>query len=316
MGIAPRRRAALPPPARPPVVAVIGSTGTGKSQLAVELAEHAAATGLAAEAISADSMQTYRGLDVITNKADAAETRGVPHHLMSFLPVGDEYDITQFVADAQRLISELHAAHALPIIVGGTTYYVQHLLFPGRLVSQVPAADAASAAARAAAAARVAALPPAQRAQWDALGAGHRPEDVQPAELWALLHAVDPASASRWHYNDFRKVYRSLRILYDTGVPQSAWLHAQDVEDSARVARDAPRRLLFWVYSARDVLNARLDARIGRMIERGLLSEIRELRAMANERPVAADYTRGIFQAIGTSPAALLTQATRSLTRI
>ena len=70
------------------------------------------------------------------------------------------------------------------------------------------------------------------------------------------------------------------------------------------------------MYSARDVLNARLDARIGRMIERGLLSEIRELRAMANERPVAADYTRGIFQAIGTSPAALLTQATRSLTRI
>ena len=124
------------------VVAVIGSTGTGKSQLAVDLARHAAQhLGMHAEAISADSMQTYVGLDVITNKADASEMEGIPHHLLSFLSPGQEYDITQFVADAGGLCAQLQQQGALPIVVGGTTYYVQHLLFPGRLVSQVPPTD-------------------------------------------------------------------------------------------------------------------------------------------------------------------------------
>lgn len=91
------------------VIGVVGSTGTGKSQLAVELAEHVKSAGGAfsdAEIISADSMQTYKGLDVITNKAACDEMRGITHHLLSFLEPGEEYDITQFIADATRLVRD------------------------------------------------------------------------------------------------------------------------------------------------------------------------------------------------------------------
>lgn len=257
--------------------------------------------GLPAEAISADSMQTYCGLDVITNKASAAEMQNVPHHLMSFLPPGSEYDITKFVRDATRLCEGMQKRGTLPILVGGTTYYVQHFLFPGQLVSQAaPPLSALSPAMQA----RIEALPPDLHALWSEVIAVPTSEDLSLAsnasQLWSLLHALDPASAQRWHYNDFRKVYRSLRILYESGKPQSAWLDAQDARDRERQRQDPRRRLLFWVWSARDVLQARLDARIGKMIERGLLEEIQTLRAMAREQSPTTDYTRGIFQAIGT----------------
>ena len=90
-------------PAKTPILAVVGSTGTGKSQLAVEMAEYVKRSG-DAEIVSADSMQTYEGLDVITNKAAPEEMRDIPHHLMSFLEPGHEYDITQFMSDATRLV--------------------------------------------------------------------------------------------------------------------------------------------------------------------------------------------------------------------
>lgn len=290
------------------MLAVVGSTGTGKSQLAVELAELVRSGGLpsvGAEVISADSMQTYRGLDVITNKAPRHEMRDVPHHLLSFLEPGQEYDITQFRADAQRLCAEMHACSTLPVLVGGTTYYIQHLLFPGRLVSaEAPDAgvgEVASPAERAALEQRVAQLPAEQQALWASLrGAPSAAPPDAGMPLWQLLHALDPQSASRWHYNDHRKVYRSLRILHDTGRSQSHWVQAQEqreASDPATGAGAAPR-LLFWVHSERQVLAERLDRRIHRMVDRGLLDEIRELRRIAGSSP---DYTRGIFQAIGAS---------------
>ena len=195
--------------ARRALVAVIGSTGTGKSQLAVELAEYATQElGMPAEAISADSMQTYIGLDVITNKAAKNEMRSIPHHLMSFLAPGQEYDVTQFVNDANALCDRMHAAHTLPIIVGGTTYYVQHLFFPGRLVSQVEPMDASLYARQTAA--RVESLPSSLRSLWDLLGSDevrvNAAPPAEPTELWALLDAMDPESAQRWHYRDQRKV--------------------------------------------------------------------------------------------------------------
>ena len=295
-------------PAAAPVLAVVGSTGTGKSQLAVELAELVRTGGLpsaSAEVISADSMQTYRGLDVITNKAPRQEMRDVPHHLLSFLEPGREYDITQFRADAQRLCAEMHARNTLPILVGGTTYYIQHLLFPGRLVSaEAPDAgvgEVASPAERAALEQRVAQLPAEQQALWASLrdAPNAAPPDAG-LPLWQLLHALDPQSASRWHYNDHRKVYRSLRILHDTGRSQSHWVQTQEEREAggeATDATDAPR-LLFWVHSEREVLAERLDRRIHRMVDRGLLDEIGDLRRIAGSGP---DYTRGIFQAIGAS---------------
>lgn len=154
---------ALPPRPRE-LVAVIGSTGTGKSQLAVELARHvrrlaqhpadAVPSGRApyasAEVLSADSMQVYQGLDVVTNKVTPAEMGGVPHHLIDFLTPGQQYHLVQFCADCHHIEQQLRARPepALPILAGGTTYYVQHALFPGLVVrSDVPDAPDEGAAA-------------------------------------------------------------------------------------------------------------------------------------------------------------------------
>ncbi|WFD06128.1 leukotriene-A4 hydrolase [Malassezia vespertilionis] len=274
----------------PAVVSVLGSTGTGKSQLGVELAQLVGD----AEIISVDSMQTYKGLDVITNKAAPAEMQGIPHHLLSFLAPCEEYDITQFVQDATQLCTKMQSKGTLPILVGGTTYYLQHLLFRGRLVSAANELDRDGAEVLEKA---VAQLPLDQQALWSALDAP-LPNADSPAQgmvLWELLNALDPSSARRWHHNDARKVYRSLRILRDTGRPQSAWLAQQDSAPDVTPPRFGERRLFFWVWSDRETLTKRLDGRIGGMVERGLLDEIRALRTIAG----APDYTRGIFQAIG-----------------
>jgi len=130
----PTKAAAVHPPrsARRDLVAVIGCTGTGKSKLAVELAQHVQQTTLLAaatttitgsvyadaEVISADSMQVYRGMDVISNKATAEEMGGVSHHLMSFLPAGTEYTIKDFISQARGLIGRMHQAErpVLPVL--------------------------------------------------------------------------------------------------------------------------------------------------------------------------------------------------------
>lgn len=174
-----RRMAATTGPTRPrtrqkpPLVAVIGTTGVGKTDLGVELARALAARRSAspaspstapyqsAEIINHDSMQCYRGLDTITNKATEEEMRGVPHHLMGFLDPSEEWSVNEFLRDAlakvclfpyddlfiahredqltpaHAQIEELEKEQVLPICVGGTSYYLQHLIFPNQLVGDV-----------------------------------------------------------------------------------------------------------------------------------------------------------------------------------
>ncbi|WFD00909.1 leukotriene-A4 hydrolase [Malassezia yamatoensis] len=277
------------------VVAIIGSTGTGKSQLGVDLAQL-----YDAEIISADSMQTYQGLDVITNKAPVEDMRGVPHHLLSFLTPQQEYDITQFVTDARHLCASMHQRNTLPILVGGTTYYLQHLLFPGRLVSK-SCKDGSDSISKQSSVQEQ--LSPEQRAIWDAIHQDHDVDmdHITSESLWDLLHALDEASAARWHYRDRRKILRSLRILKQTGTRQSDWVHQQDASASQpEIPSFAKRRLVLWVWSERETLCKRLDQRITEMIKRGLLNEIQALRAIAKQHvQQEVDYTRGIYQAIG-----------------
>ncbi|KAK0532815.1 Leucyl aminopeptidase yscIV [Tilletia horrida] len=321
------------------LVAVIGCTGTGKSKLAVELAQHAQALAAAqrgrdgspyarAEVISADSMQVYHGLDVITNKATEDEMGGITHHLMSFLPAGEEYTIKDFTGQAGTLIEGMHASQppVLPVIAGGTSYYVQHLLFPGRLVSaEEGRAEPITPKSLAQEAVEAAlALPATLQESWARflamaeLSQGPTPtsaasagDELSSQELWTLLNALDPPMAPRWHPNDDRKILRSLTVFATTGKRHSDWLLEQDQEEQKLLAEQTVdagtsrlsrmRRLFFWVWCEPETLKDRLDKRIHKMIERGLLDEIRELRKLANSmyEQGGPDYTRGIFQAIG-----------------
>ncbi|KAJ8295762.1 tRNA dimethylallyltransferase [Rhodotorula toruloides] len=307
---------------KPKLVAVIGTTGVGKTDLGVELAKALGRRERApfeAEVVNHDSMQCYRGLDVITNKATVEEMRGVPHHLMGFLEPGEEWSVNEFLRDALDKTRELRQRGTVPVAVGGTSYYLQHLVFPDRLAgslppsrSKTPPAESFSAAepAERRSLADIAHFPPDLRDSIDslpaelldlflafpALPAISTPDDFPPGfplqllpprlrspatlppALYSLLQAVDPKSAERWHWRDIRKVQRSLAIVWEG----RRW--DEVVQEQRETPSEGPRfkTLIFWLYARKDSLHPRLNARVDKMIERGLLSEIDELWRIAH----------------------------------
>lgn len=320
------------------VIAIFGSTGTGKTKLSVEIARAIGADGgqryggyAGAEVISCDSMQIYKGLDIITNKATEGEMQGVVHHLIGFVdPEGEaeggSYDVTRFVADTNRIARELRGEGKVPIVCGGTTYYLQHLLFPGRLISSQPSTEEAREDA-----VDLSADPVYQRLQAEQrellqqvsvgssakldLAAKATADPTLAMQLWQLLEQVDPVMAARWHYRDARKVANSLRVYKETGRPHSHWIAQQDLQhtlstpprsshDAADAGVSSSRKLLFWLWCDPPVLRKRLDDRVDEMVQRGLEAEVREMRTIAKsmlddvvER--TNSYQTGIFQTIG-----------------
>lgn len=275
-----RNVATMATPTRPPaepLLVVLGSTGTGKSELAVELARR-----FRGEIINADAMQMYAGLPIITNKISTVEQQGITHHLLGHISLSETpWDADDYAREAAQTIEEIRARGNIPIVVGGTQYYVDPLLFRDiRLGDQYPN----------------------DKMTFPILD---EPTEVILAEL----RRVDPAMASRWHPNDRRKISRSLEIYLRSGKPASAFYAEQAerkaAEASARQsAENAPpwENLLFWVYSEREVLKTRLDARIDKMIDLGLLDEVREVLTFKREQEAAGhevEMSRGIWQSIG-----------------
>ncbi|KAI6036793.1 IPP transferase-domain-containing protein [Pisolithus microcarpus] len=125
-----------------PLVVVCGATGVGKSKLGVELALRLVNKGhnkwRGARIINADSMQVYTGMNVTTNKISPAERMGIDHLLMDFKKPEEQYPVGQWVHDAMQAINETHNRNEIPIVIGGTSYWIQHLLFPNRLASDGP----------------------------------------------------------------------------------------------------------------------------------------------------------------------------------
>lgn len=278
-------------------------------------------------------MQVYRGLDVITNKATVEEMADVRHELIDFLPVGQEYSLSDFISNAKTLGENMLRQGQLPVAVGGTTYYAQHLLFPGNVVTQrskkisereqekgngddvgrrCEPTEPQTGALREA----MASLSDELKEVWQAVLATEPTVDppVDSTRLWSLLQALDPVMASRWHPLDGRKICNSLRVIIDTGRQCSEWIKMQEgavnADGEAETAAAAlnvaqwdgkPLRILFlWVWADKAVLDDRLNARVEKMIPRGLLDEIQALRRIARGGGSPdVDYTRGIFQAIG-----------------
>ncbi|KAI9832079.1 MAG: hypothetical protein M1826_002407 [Phylliscum demangeonii] len=297
-----------------PVIAIVGATGTGKSRLAVELAAR-----FNGEIINGDAMQLYDGLPIITNKISLHDQQGIPHHLLGCVKLDEEpWTVEGFVREGSRAIRDIQSRGCLPILVGGTHYYIQALLsqYAGRAFESSGAAAGAKTGTGTAS--------EAEHLTFDEL---HRRFPILTApseEIWARLKEVDPVMANRWHPSDRRRVHRSLTIYLTTGQRASEWYEEQrqakpapeDVPDAAPA--DHPTRiplrslsaqasiLILWIHVPPDVLHERLDARVHGMLERGLLSEIGTLHA---HRPAphppphdpgqAVDKTRGIWVSIG-----------------
>ncbi|WP_458778966.1 tRNA (adenosine(37)-N6)-dimethylallyltransferase MiaA [Arthrobacter sp. D3-16] len=196
----------------PPVIAVVGPTGSGKSDLAVNLALE-----LDGEVINADAMQFYRGMDIGTAKITMVERRGVPHHLLDILDVTEEASVSRFQQQARAMITDIHARGKRAILAGGSGLYVRAALD----VLEFPGTDSG--------------LRRQLEEELAARGTG---------PLLARLQAVDPVSAGR--LSDDRRIIRALEVHELTGRPFSAFMprreyHQPAVQIGLTVDRDQLR---------------------------------------------------------------------------
>ncbi|KAI2629161.1 tRNA isopentenyltransferase [Hypomontagnella submonticulosa] len=264
-----------------PLVAILGSTGTGKSDLAIDLALR-----FNGEVINADAMQMYNGLPVLTNQLSSEEQRGVRHHLLATIdPNEPPWTVDVFAREANKLIWDIRSRGRLPIVVGGSHYYIHALLFEDNLVGAKGPDNAAP-------------YQPQEEitAQFPILDG---PTDL----MLERLREVDPVMADRWHPDDRRKIKRSLEIYLTTGKRASDIYADQERSKLSSHSTKGPwQSLMFWVYTDRDVLTERLNSRVDKMYERGLMDEVRTLhenRRLRSEQGEAVDLSRGIWQSIG-----------------
>jgi tRNA dimethylallyltransferase len=222
-----------------PLLAVLGPTATGKSALGLALAER-----LGGEIINCDSTAVFRGFDIGTDKVPPAERRGIPHHLVDIVSPEADYNAADFGRDAARVVAEVHARGAVPILVGGTGFYYRALtrgLFPGPGKNEQI------------------------RARLDRLAGRYGSE-----RLHRLLGRVDPSSAARVQPRDRKRLVRALEVFFQTGQPLTAHFArtvsplGSGVEVTALALRLPP-----------DVLAVRLARRVDQQFAAGLLDEVR-----------------------------------------
>ena len=236
----------------PLAVAIMGPTASGKTGAALDIARRRPC-----EIISVDSALVYRGMDIGTAKPTPAELATAPHHLIDIIDPAESYSVMQFREDALRLVAEIQARGALPLLVGGTMLYFKALRDG---LDALPPAD------------------PALRAELDREAA----EIGMPA-LHARLAGLDAPTAARLKPNDSQRIQRALEIIRLTGQPMSALL-----------AKAPPAALPFRLLpvalepSDRAALHARIATRFDAMLDAadgGLLEEVRGLRARGDLHP-------------------------------
>jgi tRNA dimethylallyltransferase len=250
------------------------------------------------EIINGDAMQMYRGLPIITNQIPIEERNGIPHHLISCVDLEEEpWRIGHFKRECLRLIKDIHSRGKLPILVGGTHYYTQTVLFKDQLVEEsLFSGDNEDAHAND--------ETEPTSAKWPIL-------DAPPEVVFQKLKEVDPVMASRWHPNDVRKIRRSLEIYFQTGKPaseiyaeQRRQKHATETNGESPSGTGQLRypTLIFWVHSEKETLNYRLAKRVDTMVEQGLMAEAQRMWAYLREKKeqgITVDLTRGVWISIG-----------------
>lgn len=270
---------------RRPLIVILGSTGTGKTKLSLELAQR-----YGGEVISADSMQVYKNLDVVTAKATKEEQCQAKHHLLDVAQPGLLYSVRQFRNSALPIIDSLLERQKVPIIVGGTNYYIESLLWK-ILVDEWQEVDGEETAAKR----------PKITAErvFDQFDMNHRDSE----ELHEMLQKVDPETASQLHPNNKRKIIRALEVYERSGRQFSSFIKDQQATSGGSTLGGPLRYenlVIFWLCCEQSVLNDRLDRRVDEMVKQGLLTEIRQFHEhFVKPFGKEVDYTKGILQTIG-----------------
>jgi tRNA dimethylallyltransferase len=243
-----------------PLVAVVGPTASGKSDLALRLAET-----FDGEIVNCDSLQVYRGFDIGTAKLPEAQRRSIRHHLIDILDPAEVFTAGEFVRIARQVIADTSARGHLPILAGGTGFYLRsliHGLSPG---------------------------PQRDDALRDRLSAR---ESRRSGSLHRLLHRFDPATAARIHPNDIPKTVRALEICLLSRRP------ASDVLAIDRDALTGFRVLKIALFPTREALYSRIDSRSRCMFDAGLLQEVENLLAGGVPATAKAFESLGYRQAL------------------
>ena len=258
------------------VIVICGATATGKSDIAIQVAQE-----IDAEIINADSMQLYRGMDIGTAKLPSGERGGITHHLLDVLDVHQDSTVAWYQELARATISEIHARQKDVVIVGGTGLYIKAILddlnFPD--------------------------TNPQIRAKLEA-----EANEFGAASLFARLEVLDPAAALAIDRANTRRVIRALEVIEITGQPFTANLPR---EDSSRY----PDAMQFGLVMDREHLRERIDLRVDRMWEQGFVAEVDQLISQGIRKGVTAQRALGYAQILAMRDGAISEEEAKEETK-
>ena len=241
------------------VIVSCGATATGKSDLAVSLAQE-----IDGEVINADSMQLYKGMDIGTAKITVEERQGVPHHLMDLLDVTEDANVAWYQEKAREKISEIHSRGKNAIIVGGTGLYIKAILDDLNFPDTDPVVRTA-------------------------LELEYATKGIGP--LFERLEKLDPAAALAIDQANARRVIRALEVIEITGQPFTANLPRKE-------STKYPNALQFGLVMDREILSDVISSRVERMWEAGLVAEVERLIESGITRGTTAQKALGYSQVI------------------
>ena len=267
------------------ILAIVGATGTGKSDLSLDVAEALIARGHGVEIVNADAMQLYAGMDIGTAKLPIADRRGIPHHMFDVLNVTDEAAVADYQAQARAVISDINGRGHLAILVGGSGLYVSSVLFD----FEFPGHDDVIR----------------ERLEKEM-------EELGPGVLFQRLKELAPEAAERIDQQNSRRVVRALEVLEVTG--------------STAGLGSLPEEAVYWkptviigLSEDREILVERLDRRVEKMWEDGLLAEVQGLIPLGIEQGITARRAIGYAQALaelsGEMTGAEAIEETQAITR-
>ena len=251
-----------------PLVILTGPTAVGKTELSISLAQK-----INGEIISADSMQVYRGMDIGTAKIKPEEMNGVPHHLIDIINPDEEFNVYKFKELAQKAVNEIHERGRIPIITGGTGFYIQAVLYDIDFAKEEHDNEIR------------------ERLQKTA-------DEEGPDKLYGMLLDVDYEYAKTVHANNVKRVIRALEYYYHTGQKFSE-------HNAIQKQKTSPYNFAYIVLNDdRKLLYERIDSRVDKMIANGLVDEVKHLMTSGYDKSLVSmqglgykeiiDYLNGI----------------------
>ncbi|MFR3727411.1 tRNA (adenosine(37)-N6)-dimethylallyltransferase MiaA [Lacrimispora sp.] len=225
-----------------PLIILTGPTAVGKTALSIRLAK-----AIGGEIISADSMQVYRGMDIGSAKITKEEMMGVPHHLIDVLEPSEEFNVTVFQTMAKAAVEEIYSRGHIPIVAGGTGFYIQALL------NDIDFTETGE--------------DPSIRRELERIA-----KEKGAEYLHGLLLTVDPESAKQIHANNVKRVIRAIEFYRQTGERISE-------HNKREREKKSPYDFLYFVVNTdRDLLYQRIDKRVDDMMGQGLVDEVKKLK--------------------------------------